>query len=259
MYHIMEQLRKCQGSKKSSMSMPLCVKVLEEHNERLLRLEALAGFKAVEEIVKEVEKELIEEPKKSVKEPVEEVEELPEIIIPEPQEVFIPKSEVIHRLPEEIIEEENLLDSLLNTLSRIQDEASLVEEELKSIKELENQPEEEIEDDNMSINTECTDACREILENADESLIQHIDCKNCLKQKAKAYKKEKKRQEKERAKQAKAIKQKQKDLLLLEQKQIAMKLQHIRSGLNEVEIINNAKTRINEDYNTLAQNYYDEH
>lgn len=245
----LESLRKVQCSKKSSMSMPLAVKLLEEHHERLLKLEALAGFKAQPE--------------------PEPIEELPEVVIPkepEPKEepvpelvpIQIPEEEVIVKLPEEVIEEENLLDSLLHTLARIQDEASLVEEELKSIKQMENEPE-EIEDDCESLNTECTEACQEILDNATEDIhIDHSECKNCMKAKAKAYKKEKKRQAKERAQQAKLIKQKEKDLLLLEQKEIAIKLSDLRNGLNNVEVMNNVKNRITREYEELAQNYYQE-
>jgi len=255
----LELLRKVQNSKKPSISMPLCVRLLEEHHERLLRLEAL------------VSPSLTQRKEKVVA--LEEEIPLPPLVIPEniSPEVFVetprpttpepePEEESFVKPPEQLEMESKLLDELLATLERIRTEASVVEEELKTVKQLqEDHEEEEEDDDKTSINTECTDACRELIATNTEEIPDHsFDCKHCIKEKAKAIKRAKKQREKEKREQAKRLKEKQKSLLQLEQQEIAMKLKHLRMGLDTVEILNATKKRVSGEYNALATEYYEE-
>ena len=250
----LQSLKKVQNSKKSSMSMPIALKILEQHDARISQLEALHNITQT-----------------SCDSPVETVD-IPEVIIPEPEpEPFIEpqtdieyldyEEQIIHKPPEQLEYEAQKLDELLDTLTRIQDEASLCEIELHSIKTMDEQlaKEEEDDDDNVSINTECTEACQELIDNNPEFSHNLFDCKSCLKAKAKAIKKEKKAEDKKRREQAKKLKEKQKSLLQVEQQEIAMKLKSLQMGLDTVGILNETKKRLNVDYNTLASEYYEGH
>ena len=43
----------------------------------------------------------------------------------------------------------------------------------------------------VSLHTDCTEACQEIIDSIpDDEHFDHTECKNCIKKKAKAYKKE---------------------------------------------------------------------
>lgn len=236
----MERLKQLQHSKKASMSIPSVVKVLEAHDERLLLLEGLV-----------IGKSLREAP------PAAEIEELPEVEIPEtiPDEISAYEEAVIEKPQDQLEYEAGLLDELLDTLTRIQDEASLVECELKSIKAADLQEAEEVTefDDSVSINTECTDACRELVNNSGDEVPDHdFDCKHCLKAKAKAIKRARKQKEKERRAQVKRIKEKEKSLLLLEQQEIAMKLKSLRMGLSTVDILAETRQRLEGDFSNLT-------
>jgi hypothetical protein len=243
-----ENLRKVQASKKSSMSMPLAVRVLEHHHERIKHLEALVlrtsispdshfedttatsdftndahGFRS--EMTDTEPDEHAAVAAIEIFPPVEEeVEELKPVEEPEEKQ------------PEEKQPDNGaFLDELLQKLLQIQDEACLVEEELNSIKEAEAERVDD-DDDTDSVMTECTDTCRELLR-SEEGISEHAakaECKSCIKLRVKMHKKEKKLREKERVRGIKAIKLKQKELLMQEQFEIAQRLKNIKSGRSEM-------------------------
>lgn len=199
-----ERLRKLQNSKKASMSVPLAVRVLEEHNERLLRLEALVLENDHADVVYE------------------------EQVVPEEEDVITMQPE---QEPEQEPEPDNgaYLDELLQKLLEIQDEASLLEDELTSIKKAEEEP---IEEDLVS---ECTEACVELLSSEGvSSNLSKVECKSCIKTRAKMHKKEMKMKDKERAKEVKRIKLKQRELLIQEQYEVAQRLKNLKSGRSEL-------------------------
>ena len=259
----MEQLRLVKNSKKANLSMPMCVRVLEEHHERLMVLEALAGFP--------------KPPKKPLPNPpVEDFDvELPptppprEDIVEEKVSVVLPPVEVAPVADsvetvepvEEVIdtrneEESAYLDELLNKLMQIQDEASLLESELSSIKQMEAE-EEHIEDDMTSVSTECTEACRESLSDVPPHEMSKTECKNCIKARAKEHKKERRKAEKERAREVKKIKEKHKELLKMEQHDLIVRLKNMREGKEELfgTIDEGVKCRLASEVSALAAAY----
>jgi hypothetical protein len=182
--------------------------------------------------------------------------ELPDVVIPEAIE--LPDVEIPDEKHFETLQyEKDLFDELLSTLNRIQDEASLVEEELKSIQEANVNDSEDTEiDDAISINTECTDACRELVNSSEVPTDHQFDCKACLKAKARAIKAERKKKDKQRLKHAKEMKEKQKNLLQVEQQEIATRLKSLRCGLNTVDILAETKKRLSGEFSNLESEYY---
>ena len=272
----MEQLRKVKHSKKANMSMPLAVRVLEDHHERLLAVERMIGIEAP---ARSIRKPLPEPPVElppmpDLVAPVEEAP-MPDLVAPVEEaptppprndiEEVVPVADVVEVMePVEVVidepspEESAYLDELLNKLTSIQDEASLLESELMSIHQMEQEAEHD-DDDAVSVSTACTEACRELLEGLPPDQVSSAQCNGCIKARAKAHKKEQKRIEKERAREAKKVKQKHKELLAMEEHDLAQRLRNLRSGMDEMYgvIDQDVKAGVIREVSALAAAYAD--
>jgi hypothetical protein len=236
-----EELKKTQHSKKSGISMPIAVRILESHHERLLRLESLfsldSSAKCNDECGSACEKSttctsdatnFATNP--SENDAVSTISVMSAINEVEVEEMQPAPTVIITREPVKDPDGLKLLDELLEKLVAIQDEASLVEAELQSIKQMDEAEQEESEESDIA--TECTEACQELIDSSDMALVNPCDgCKACIKAKAKQIRKENKRLEKERRKQAKEIKKKQREIMMLEQTELSSKIQSFRTGL----------------------------
>lgn len=235
----MEQLIKNQNSRRASNIAPHVVSVLQEHSERLLKLEAMMKINNQQQ-----------------QQPKEEEEEL-EIEIPEPP--------AIRNTPEPEPEPEPSINPLIvelqSKLCRITNEADVLTMELNTLKELEDEEETEteIDEDNVSV---CTVECREMIKEIKPEMQKigswTIDdqCDGCTKKKVKEYKIAKKKKEKERAKAQKAIKLKQQQLIKEEQAQLQKKLKNLKKGREEGYGLDEIKQQqLKEELRKLATDY----
>lgn len=270
----MDTIRKNQGSKRACDTMPSVLKVLEQHSERIAKLEKcphqcsdkckveveqpvlqLPDFDAMidEKLLKvladfeqkKVDPEIQVLEIKTFEDEVKEIEQELEAVKDEPVEPELPNP---------------LIAELASKLSDLANQNITLGDELRTLERLED--EEDIFDMSIS-DTEsvCTDACRELLKDADIVQCGTWDvekemCGGCIKLNAKAYAKEKKKIEKERNKQLKLIKQKQKDLIKMEQKQLSIRLKNLKKNRPEdYGIEKDAQSEMKEELRKLADAY----
>lgn len=214
----MNQLKQNSKSRKLTNIVPHMITVLEQLEERIKKLE-----------LNEVVQPVIHDP-----------------II---NEVEIEKEHVIE--PEIV---NPMIAELTNKLSELSNDNVILNDEIQTLTEIEN----EEDDDDVSV---CTDACREILTEAE--LIQagrwKVDselCNGCIKVNTKTYQKEKQMREKERAKQLKMVKEKQKDLIKMDQALLATRLKNLKKNRPEDYGIDNTKQQqMKEELRRLADAY----
>lgn len=216
----MNQLKQNSKSRKLTNIVPHMITVLEQLEERIKKLELNEVVQPVihDPIINEVEVEI-------EKEHVIE----PEIVNP-------------------------MIAELTNKLSELSNDNVILNDEIQTLTEIEN----EEDDDDVSV---CTDACREILTEAE--LIQagrwKVDselCNGCIKVNTKTYQKEKQMREKERAKQLKMVKEKQKDLIKMDQALLATRLKNLKKNRPEDYGIDNTKQQqMKEELRRLADAY----
>lgn len=156
--------------------------------------------------------------------------------------ISLPSVEIPDVLPEYITtkhrdeksEDLEFLDQLLEKLTDIKDQSSLLHLELQSIEQMD-RIEDPISDD-VSICTENTEAAQELIDKNPNVVIMPdcSNCKACLKSKAKEIKKEKKVKEKERRAHLKQLKINEREVLLIEQKELQHKLSEFRSQIDKM-------------------------
>jgi hypothetical protein len=213
----MEHIKKNMKSRKITNIMPHIVTVLEQYEERIKSLELL--------------------------------NQSPPPVVPD--EIINEKEHIIQ--PEIV---NPIIAELTSKMSQLANDSVILNDEIETLDNLEN--EEDDIDDNQSV---CTDVCREIL--TDAELIQagrwKVDaemCNGCVKVNAKSYQKEKVKNEKARAKQLKAVKEKQKELIKLDQAALATRLKNLKKGRPEDYGIDNDKQQqMKEELQRLADAY----
>jgi hypothetical protein len=215
----MEELRNNIRSKKASNVSPHILSVLEEHADRIIRLEALILLNRTSEIL------TIESPQQPVvKDDIEIIEEVID------NEIEI--DELEHIIEPEIINP--LIAELNEKLSQLANENVILNDEIDTLGNIEDEM-----DDTMSDNQSvCTEACREMLADADivkcgKWRVNDEMCNGCIKVNAKSYRKEKKIMDKQRAKELKEVKEKQKQLIKIEQRTLATRLKNIKKSRPE--------------------------
>lgn len=157
-------------------------------------------------------------------------------------DISLPDCHIPDDLPEYIVtkqrdeksEDLQFLDQLLDKLTDIKDQSSLLHLELQSIEQMD-RIEDPISDD-VSICTENTDAAQELIDKNPDvvTMPDCSNCKACLKSKAKEIKKEKKAKEKERRAHLKQLKINEREVLLIEQKELQHKLSEFRSQIDKM-------------------------
>ena len=154
---------------------------------------------------------------------------LPDVLIPDdiPEYIFTKQRD-------ERSEDIQFLDQLLDKLTDIKDQSSLLHLELQSIEQMENF--QDPESDEISICTVNTDAAQDLIDTNPDVIVMPdcSNCKACLKSKAKSIKKEKKAKEKERRAYLKQLKINEREVLLIEQKELQNKLTSFRSQIDKI-------------------------
>jgi len=158
-------------------------------------------------------------------------------------DVSLPDCQIPDDLPEYITtkprddksEDLQFLDQLLDKLTDIKDQSSLLHLELQSIEQMD-KVDDHVSDDELSICTENTDACQELIDKNPDvvTMPDCSNCKACLKAKAKEIKKDKKAKEKERRAYLKQLKINEREVLLIEQKELQHKLSEFRSQIDKM-------------------------
>lgn len=157
---------------------------------------------------------------------------LPNVEIPDYLASDIPM--YINTQTNERSEDIQFLDQLLEKLTDIKDQSTLLHLELQSIEQM-NDHDDTISDDVVSICTENTEHLQELI----DSDINHKsapchNCKACMKEKAKIIKKERKAKEKERRQYLKQLKINERDVLLIEQSELQNKLEQFRNQIDRI-------------------------
>lgn len=157
--------------------------------------------------------------------------DLPDVNIPD-----VIDNEVIH-VPQKK-EDDAFLDVLLQKLTSIRDESSMLHLELESISQMDNLIESE-SDDNVSICTENTEHLQEFIDaNHDIKITPSCqNCKSCMRLKSKEIKKNKKAKEKERRAYLRQLKINERDVLMIEQNELQHKLNEFRNQINRISDI----------------------
>lgn len=157
-------------------------------------------------------------------------------------DISLPDCQIPDDLPEYITtkprddksEDLQFLDQLLDKLTDIKDQSSLLHLELQSIEQMDIIDQEQISDE-ISVCTENTDAAQELIDkNPDVVVLPCDNCKSCMKDKAKKIKKEKKQKEKERRAHLKQLKMNEREVLLIEQKELQHKLSEFRTQIDKM-------------------------
>lgn len=243
----MDELIRHANSKRASNTTPHIIRILQEHSERLLKLEAMLKISTYGDPQEFSNKQ---------------EEDKPVVISTKTKEVKFEPIEMDE--PEEIVPDSinPLIVELQEKLCRITNEADVLAMELETLNDLEDET--TIEEDNDDASSVCTADCREMIKIAKPELERigswQVDeeCNDCTKKKIKLYKNEKKKKDKERAKAQALIKQKQKDLIKAEQKSLQLKLNNIKKGrAEEYGIDTNRQTKMREELKKLATDYDD--
>lgn len=249
----MEDLIKYQCSKRASNVTPHIVKILQEHSERLLKIEAKLSIISNDQAKQPACVEVVNENIKQA--PDNEDNECKVINTREQVE------DIDVEIPDEI---DPIMVELQAKLCRMNNEADVLTMELETLREIEEaeDPTDEADDDD-DVSSVCTVDCREMIKTIRPEMerigswsVVEEQCDGCAKVQIKKYKAEKKRKEKERAKAQQAIKQKQKDLIKEEQRELAIKLKNIKKGRAENHgLDNNRQTQMREELRKLATDY----
>jgi hypothetical protein len=154
--------------------------------------------------------------------------DLPDVHIPDSIDnniIYVPQKQ----------EDDVFLDQLLEKLTDIKDQSSMLHLELESIKEMDNAIDTE-SDDNISICTENTEHLQELIDsNHDVKITAPChNCKSCMKDKAKQIKKDRKSKEKQRRAYLRQLKINEKEVLILEQKELENKLTEFRNQIDRI-------------------------
>ena len=127
------------------------------------------------------------------------------------------------------------LDQLIDKLTDISDQSSLLGAELESMRKMDEDEEDE-ESDNMSMCTEATDIAQDLIDQNPDFVGSGpcTDCKACMKNKSKQIRKDKKAKEKQRRAELKEFKKKQRNILLDEQTELKLKLDSFRNQIDRM-------------------------
>ncbi len=195
----------------------------------------------------------------------ERLEKLEHIVFNHDQSIDLPDVYIPDHLDPEIIhvpqkqEDDIFLDQLLEKLTSIKDQSSMLHLELDSIKQMDNAIESE-EDDDISICTENTEHLQELIDLHPEDIMGNApcqNCKSCMKQKAKLIKKNKKAKEKERRAYLKQLKINEKEVLMIEQNELQNKLDEFRNQIDRIsQISEKQKSDLNQSSLELHDTIY---
>ena len=173
----------------------------------------------------------------------ERIEKLEKIVFADRDDnISLPDVHIPDDLPEYILtkpkddrsEDIRFLDNVLEQLTNLKDSASLLNIELNSIEQMEHL--QDPESDEISICTVNTDAAQDLIDTNPDVIVMPdcSNCKACLKTKAKSIKKEKKAKEKERRAYLKQLKINEREVLIIEQKELQNKLTSFRSQIDKI-------------------------
>lgn len=133
-------------------------------------------------------------------------------------------------------EDVEFLDQLLDKLTSIREQSEMLHFELQSIEQADRA--EVSDDDDISICTENTEACQELIDKNPNVVLLNCDsCKSCMKDKAKQIKREKKAKEKERRAYLRQLKNNEREVLAIEQRELQNKLSEFRSQIDKISEI----------------------
>jgi hypothetical protein len=274
----MEHLIANQHSKRASSTTPHVISVLQEHSERLLKLEAIVAINTKREIMADrepVESKKIVTKIEPVPIPEPEPVKLAPIVIPEPEPeipdveipISIPDVEIPESLdPEDFKPNVALINEMTNKLADLSQQNTTLNDEIVTLQDLEDQ--EDVMDSLSDTSSVCTEACKHLIKEIPVNdmvqmgtwKVESDSCKDCIKKRAKAYRKVKQQNEKDRAKQMKQIKQKQKELIKLDQKQLQIKLKNLKKGRPENYGLDDTMTKqdkMRDELRKIAKGYTD--
>jgi hypothetical protein len=213
----MDELIARKGSKKFSSAAPSIIGILQEHSERLLKLEALVAIAVGRNALTDEQPPAPEQPPPTVEEP------------PKPPRPEQPPQQPLPPLP--VVIDEVALAVVQEALNARTEEAKNINNDILALDDLEY---ELSADDTVSV---CTDDCRDLVKEFKASAtpmgtwkVMDEQCGACSKQQIKAYAAAKKVADKMRAKDQKAIKETQKRLVKEEMRELQSRLKNIKKG-----------------------------